>query len=100
MIRLIHYDLVSVLFWSRHIYCFALAVAHIYTSFGNKSNLYLFGCHLSYGIKRTFVNKSHSFIVASVGESAYTFERQSFSRHYFQVKHVFSCRNTILLAIF
>ena len=41
----------------------------IYTCFCSESNLYLSVDYLQPWCKRTFVNKSHSLIIASIGES-------------------------------
>ena len=51
------------------IYQIALGVAPTYTSFFSHSNLYLFVDYLQPWCKRTFANKSHSLIIASVGVS-------------------------------
>ena len=66
----------------------------IYTCFSSESNLYLSIDYLQPWCKRTFVNKSHSLKIASIGESVSPW-KESFSRDYFPINHVFSCGNTI-----
>lgn len=70
MVRLIHYNLFISVSQGliRPIYCITFVVAYIYTSLGNKGNLYLFVDHLQSWYEGIFVDKCHALQLVVLGD--------------------------------